>query len=370
MRRMGMSITVAVLAAAVGLAGSAQAEDKAEGLKHQGKAELKSAGPLAFGPSGVLFVGDSQGAAVFALGVDAKAGPALKEDFKLEGVDAKIAALLGTKAEDLMINDMAIQPGSGVAYLSVSRGKGPDALPVILRVDGDKKITEVSLDKIAYDKLTLSNAPSESAKDGKGRSLRQEAITDLAFVEGRLFIAGLSNEEFASKLRAIEFPFASTDLATSIEIYHGAHGQFETRAPVRTFVPFVINDQPHLLAAYTCTPLVTIPVAELKAGSKVQGRTVAELGNHNRPLDIITYRRDGHTFLLVANSARGVMKVATDKIASVDPIKAKVNDTAGLGYETIENLKGVEQLDKLDDTHAVLLVRNGGAVSLESLQLP
>ena len=132
----------------------------------------------------------------------------------------------------------------------------------------------------------------------------------------------------------------------------------------------MINDQPHLLAAYTCTPLVTIPVAELKAGSKVQGKTVAELGNQNRPLDIITYQKEGHTFLLVANSARGVMKVATDKIASVEPIKAKVKDTAGLGYETVPNLKGVEQLDKLDDTHAVLLVKNGSAASLETLELP
>jgi hypothetical protein len=32
-----------------------------------GKADLRSAGPLAFGPEGVLFIGDSAGAAIFAV---------------------------------------------------------------------------------------------------------------------------------------------------------------------------------------------------------------------------------------------------------------------------------------------------------------
>ena len=80
---------------------------------------------------------------------------------------------------------------------------------------------------------------------------------NLQFVDGRLFVAGLSNEEFASKLRAISFPFTGADPGASVEIYHGAHGQFETRAPVRTFVPFNVNGEAHLMAAYTCTPLVT-----------------------------------------------------------------------------------------------------------------
>src|SRR5262245_61363541 len=33
----------------------------------QGTADLKSAGPLAFGPNGVLFIGDPQASAVFAI---------------------------------------------------------------------------------------------------------------------------------------------------------------------------------------------------------------------------------------------------------------------------------------------------------------
>ena len=54
----------------------------------------------------------------------------------------------------------------------------------------------------------------------------------MAFIDGRLFVAGLSNEEFASKLRSVPYPFAAVDNGTSVEIFHGNHGQLETRSPV------------------------------------------------------------------------------------------------------------------------------------------
>ena len=53
----------------------------------------------------------------------------------------------------------------------------------------------------------------------------------MAFVDGQLFVAGLSNEEFASKLRSVAYPFARSPPGTSVEIYHGNHGQLETRSP-------------------------------------------------------------------------------------------------------------------------------------------
>ncbi len=79
---------------------------------------------------------------------------------------------------------------------------------------------------------------------------------------------------------------------------------------MRTFLPFTIGNQDYILAAYTCTPLVKIPVSSLQAGAKVMGTTIAELGAGNRPLDMISYKKDGHDFILMANSSRGVMKPA------------------------------------------------------------
>ena len=200
-----------------------------------------------------------------------------------------------------------------------------------------------------------------------GRLLRELG----AGVEDRVLIAGLSNEEFASTLRAIPFPFKTVANGTSVEIYHGAHGRFETRSPVRTFVPFKVGNEPHLLAAYTCTPLVQFPLSELKPGAKIKGKTIAELGNRNRPLDMIVYQKDGKDYLLLANSSRGIMKISTDNIEKAESITGKVDGKKGVGYETIESWKGIDQLDRLDAQHAVVLRRSDtGSLNLESLPLP
>ena len=68
-------------------------------------------------------------------------------------------------------------------------------------------------------------------------------------------------------------------------------------------MPFNVGGEPQILAAYTCTPLVTFPVSSLKAGKKVRGKTVAELGNRNQPLDMIVYEKGGKQYLLLSNIA-------------------------------------------------------------------
>jgi hypothetical protein len=354
----------AVILALAGVANAAPA-----GLDQTGKPDLKSAGALAFGPKGVLFVGDPQGAQVFAIDVGTAPTTPIAAGFKLDGADAKIAALLGTKAEDISLNDVAVEPGTNIAYVSVSRGKGPSAEPAIVRVDGKGNVTALPLDKVAYAKVTLTNAPAAGASDKKGQPLRNGAITDLAFVDGKLFIAGLSNEEFASKLRSVEFPFKAADTGASVEIIHTAHNAaVETRSPVRTFVPFNVGGEPQILAAYTCTPLVTFPVNSLKAGQKIRGKTVAELGNRNNPLDMIVYEKDGKQYLLLSNSARGVMKISTETIdkqpALTEPVTG--GGKAGLPYETVESLKDVEQLDKLGNANALVLSKG----TLAAVALP
>ena len=127
-----------------------------------------------------------------------------------------------------------------------------------------------------------------------------------------------------------------------------------------------------MLAAYTCTPLVQFPISELKPGSKIKGKTAAELGNRNRPLDMIAYRKDGKDYLLLANSNRGVMKISTDNIENADKIEAPVGSgTKGQTYETIAGWTGVAQLDKLDSQHALVVRRGeGNSLNLESLALP
>lgn len=85
-----------------------------------GKADLKSAGPLAFGPDGILFVGDSMGAAIFAIDTeDTQAATSASVDIK--DINMKIAALLGTTPDQILINDVKVNPASKNIYISVSR---------------------------------------------------------------------------------------------------------------------------------------------------------------------------------------------------------------------------------------------------------
>lgn len=355
---------IAALFVTLGIAAKADS-----GLK-AGKADLKSAGVMAFGPGGVLFVGDSAGAAIFALDTDDSSPPSSGGKVEITAINEKVAAMLGVAADQILINDLAVHPVSKKTYLSVSRGRGPDAIPVILRVDGAGRISEFELDNVKHSKVLLPNAPDAAATDRRGRSLRLQAITDLAYVDGKVFVAGLSNEEFASTLRSIPYPFSSADKGSGVEIFHGAHGRFETHAPIRTFVPYEIQKEAYLLAAYTCTPLVKFPVSALKPGAKVVGTTIAELGNRNRPLDMIIYTKDGTDFILMNNSSRGVMKMSTEKIHTFGGITEKT-DVSGLPYETIAELKGVQQLDKIDDEHAVILVQaENGSLDLKTIVLP
>ncbi len=337
-----------------------------------GNPDVKHAGVMAFGPEGVLFLGDSKSGAVFALDVADNAAGSDSEPIRLNSIDQKVAQMLGAASDQVMFNDLAVHPKSKNVYLSVSRGRGDDAQPALLRVHQSGKIEEVRLDKIRYSKADVSNAPAEDAKDRRGRSLRTQAITDLSFADGHVYVAGLSNEEFASNLRRIPFPFKDKMAASSVEIYHGAHGKYETHAPIRTFMHYELDEEPHILAAYTCTPLVAFPTKALDDADHVKGKTVAELGSGNRPLDILSFKGgDEKEYILLSNSNRTLMKIDPQDIPKTDaitePVKGR-NSTAGVDFTAVSQV-GILQMDNLNDANVVVLKRdmNSGALNLLSI---
>jgi hypothetical protein len=340
-----------------------------------GAPTLTSVGALAFGPDGVLFVGDAEGACIVAIDTGTPgAGPSsdAAPDLDVEDLTAHLAQLTGTTADEIRVHDLAVDLRSGQAYLSVTRGGGSESQALLVRVGGPDAIEVLDLAGTRHMRLDLSDAP---AAGGSGRrNQRALSVTDLGFHDSLLYVAGLSNEEFASKLRVFPFPFVSegdgAGRGTNVEVYHGKHGAWETRSPIRTFLAMEIGGQPHLLAGYTCTPLVTFPVEALAPNAKLRGKTVAELGNRNTPLDMVLYEKEGAQFLLIANTARGVMKVSTAGLAEQEPITSQVEETAGLTYETIDALQDVTQLAALDGRRALVLVESGGAASLRTIPLP
>ena len=110
---------------------------------------------------------------------------------------------------------------------------------------------------------------------------------------------------------------------------------------------------------------------QLKSGAKITSKTIAALGNRNRPIDMVVYEKAGKEFLLMANGRRGVMKIDVAQIEGAPRIEAKVRGKEGVTYDTIEAWKGIDQLDLFGDAHALILRSDGeDAKALESLALP
>lgn len=355
-----------------GLAAATVAHSAEWGLK-EGTPAIKSATALTFGPDGILFIGDTRSATIFAIGTGDTKGDASKVDVNVAGLNDVIAKTLS--ADTVTIQDLAVNPLTGNVFVAVSKGQGAAAEPAIVRIDAAGKATEVSLKKVPFQQVALPDAPEdkEVARGNRTQNARNDAITDLAYAEGKVFVSGLAAGAAPSSVHQIPFPFSDGINGSSVEIYHAAHGRSEDYAAIRTFVPMNINGEPSLLAGFVCTPLVRFPVGSLKPGSKARGTTVAELGNRNRPLDMITYQKNGKTFLLMSNSARGVMKISTENIARDDGLTTPVTGggTAGQAYETIKEWDGVTQLDRLNDTHAVILVQaSPSSQDLRTVALP
>ncbi|MDX1962444.1 MAG: hypothetical protein SFX18_04780 [Pirellulales bacterium] len=349
-----------------------------------GTPELQSAGQLAFAPDGILLVGDNRAAAIWALDtgeVDNTAGKAaaapraaqsaLPPTLKIEDLTAVLARELKLE-QPLAINDLAVSPVTGQVYLSVASGE--KALPAIVRIGAAGLPELVELQNIPHLRASLPNPPEDKIV-GEGRrakNRRNEAITDLAYVDGKVLVAGMTSNPAPSQVLEFPFPFAPTEGGTTIEIYHAAHGKVEDHAAIRTFVPLTIDGEPTILAGFTCTPLVRLPIKGLEEGKKLRGTTVAELGNWNVPLDLISYEKDQRPCLLLANSARGVMKISLEDIGRAEGLSEHVRDggTAGQSFEKIPALEGTVQLDKINNTHGVVIRKAGEQLNLEVVPLP
>jgi len=373
-----MSQVVLVVGAALALAFTVQAARTPEAPAADlaaGNSGLKSAGALAFGPDGVLFVGDSAGGAIAAIDTADRTPGSGKVD--VQGIDEKVAAMVGVNAGDILINDVAVNPISKNVYVSAARGRGPDAAPLVVRVDSSGKLTLLPLDDIKHETISLSDVPDVNT--AARQNPRTQTITDMAFVNGNVMVAGMSNEEWSSALRSIPYPFKTAAKGTQLQIWHASHGRYETQSPVRTFVPYTIDGQQYVLAAYTCTPLVKIPVSDLKAGAQVKGVTISDLGAGNQPLDMVPYKKDGHEFILIANSSFGVVKLHADNLGQYKPIDSPtVVDVAGAPYDKITALTNVRHLAQFDAGNALILTAAGGGgfgpavgpMSLRTVALP
>ncbi|HTR48640.1 MAG TPA: hypothetical protein VMM16_14755 [Verrucomicrobiae bacterium] len=348
---------------------------------------LRSAGVLTFGPDNVLFVGDITGAAVHAFALRDKdltpqTGVELGNfrnfegrDF-VRGLDQKLAALLGTTYDKIVVNDMVVHQPTEQIFLSVERGRGADALPAIVKVNhGELEVFE--LDGIPHSQVRIPNEPDQKAML-EFDTQRSFAITDVKYYKGEIFVTGVSNQRFASTLHRIPYPFNSQMATSTVEIWHPVHGEFETRAPIIRQLIREVHGEPYLFAVYGCTPLVRFPLASLKDGTHVRGDVIGELGYGSNPLDMLTFTDpfDQKEYLLVTIDSR-----AASRIAVFDLVTSKAEPTGGpidFGPGGLGKTQGLlpiraEHLAVLNSKWAVQVWRHpktGYRLDISSLALP
>ena len=97
---------------------------------HVGAVQLQSAGVMSFSGDGTLFLADPRAAAVYAIDVAESFRDTTKTGVRIDDVDGKIAAALGTTRDQIRIVDMVAHPLSQSLYFSLTRGRGNDAVPV------------------------------------------------------------------------------------------------------------------------------------------------------------------------------------------------------------------------------------------------
>jgi hypothetical protein len=343
----------------------------------KGDPQLQSVEALTFGPQGLLLIGDGKGKQLVAIDTgDVKGTPWSGGEIK--NIREELAGRLGTTGDGIEIRKLAVNPASQTAYIAVRKLSGKQDL--ILTVDGAGKIRPLDLQAVTYARIKL---PTDA---------KVTNITDLTWAGDRVLVAAQASDTFGSKIFSVAAPLANADpfQTFSTETYHVAHNRWETKAPIRTVIPYEEDGQKYVVGAFTCTPIVKYPVSNLEKDAKVKGTSVIELGNGNTPQDMIVYVKDGKKYILmntyrmfhkrqpIGPSPYWTAKVDYNLLREDEKINEKALRRVNGNLESLTDravvvpeYHGVTHLDQLDARRALVIRTNDkGGFDLQALPLP
>ena len=343
----------------------------------KGDPAIKSAGPLAFGPGGLLLIAEPGASAIVAVETGDTGKPA-KLGKPIEDAAALLASALMTKPDQVQIVHMAVNPESGKVYFSVRDNAAKSAAVIVVDPVGSAKVLDFA--GLTYVRVALPKSEAGAIRN----------ISDLAFADDRILVTGQSNEEFSSKIFSIPLPVGadSTGDIYSAETYHISHKRWETKAPIQTFIPYNDHGKTCVIGAFACTPIAKFPLTDIASGANIRGTSVVELGSGNRPLDLFVYEKGGKSWVVVNTnrfhqplfgpSKYWGVRVSTAYLDRNDP--EQINEKAARrdvkektgpeGIEILESLSGAVHIAKLDNATMVVLREAGEKLRIESVALP
>jgi len=348
-----------------------------------GTPKLQSIEAISFAPDGVLLIGDGKGKQIVAVHTG-DATPVKWAKTDIADIRTVLAGRLGAAGKDIQIEKLAINRASQTAYFAVKHL--PTKKDMILTLNGNGVVKELSLANVKF-----ASAPLP-ADQGVNK------LTGVAWGGDRILVTGLSTGTFVNKCFSIMAPLGGEGACTSFatETFHVAHDKWETNAPIRTMMPYEENGKHYLVGTFTCTPIVKYAIDDLKAGERVKGTSVIELGMGNTPQYMFTYDKGGKKYILMNAQRMGQMQQSNPVSSSeywtakVDfniltettkvnktafwrsgskNAKANVNATPDRAT-VVPTFDGVTHMGQLDNERALVIRKNGNNVNLQVLALP
>jgi len=321
-------------------------------------ANIRSISRIAFGPDGVLFVADWRASQIDAIRLPA-APAASGSPYNVDDLAQLLSRAIG--GTTVRVTDMKARPGTGLAYVAYEYG--PNGTPGLAEISPNGAVRRIDLNAAPATEIVLKNATTANVAFWGKIPERSMTVTDMRWHGNELFVAGLSNQSFASSLWRLRYPFDGNSSLSSIEIFHTTHNQIETRAPIRAMTFADLNGMSYLVAAYMCTPLVTIPLDALRDGAHIRGQTVAELGYGNTPSDMISFNSPGQN-----GATPSILLTNLQRSADLMPISAVADATSRPGmnqWVPFGQIQGIQpqpmplagslRIDNLDDTYLIAL---------------
>ncbi|HEY3116240.1 MAG TPA: hypothetical protein VGK54_05820, partial [Chloroflexota bacterium] len=119
------------------------------------------------------------------------------------------------------------------------------------------------------------------------------------------------------------------------------------------------------------TPVVHFSLKDFQPNTQVKGRTVADLGAGNTPIDLVAFKRDGDEYLLISNTRHPLLKIASKDIDKQEgltepkqPLGVPRESLSQQGVSLMANLNGSYVLMMQQDQDANLHLRSYATASL------
>ena len=100
---------------------------------------------------------------------------------------------------------------------------------------------------------------------------------------------------------------------------------------------------------------------------------MTELGGGSTPLDMIVYRKEAKSYILIASSRavfNAVQRLPLDGMERANELVSGFPDAGGVPFEVVPGLEGVVQMDKYDANNILLVSNVNGSLDLRTIPTP